>query len=209
MVISLNWETEKEYWSKGYKYIAGIDEAGRGALCGPVVTSAVIFDKPFQEAIYINDSKKLSPSQKIFAYKIIIKKALCISIGLANSQEIDKINIRNATHNAMLEAIKKLIIEPQIILIDGNSAPLITSPFRCIIKGDTKVISIAAASIIAKVFRDYLMIEYSKKYPNYGFDKNKGYATFSHINNIKKYGLTPWHRLSFKDAKFFINNLFY
>jgi len=209
MLTSLNWEIEKEYWREGYKYIAGVDESGRGALCGPVVAAVVIFDKPFSEISYIKDSKKLSSKQRIIAYNIILKHALCISIGLANSIEIDKINIRNATHKAMKQAIDNLIIKPQLVLIDGNSSPLIPYPFRCIIKGDAKVISIAAASIIAKVFRDYLMTRFAKEYPYYGFEKNKGYGTSFHINRIKEYGITPWHRASFKDIKFFINNLFY
>ena len=189
--------------------IAGIDEAGRGALCGPVVAAAVIFKSPFFGWEVIKDSKKLSAAKRLLSYLIIIKNALCVSIGLANSSEIDKINIRNATHKAMIRAINSLAIKPEITAIDGNSIPTEGMNMLSVIKGDDKIISIAAASIIAKVYRDYIMTEYAKIYPGYGFEKHKGYPTEEHLQKIKKNGLTPWHRKSFKDIKFMINNLFY
>lgn len=203
-----NWELERDYWQNGKKYIAGVDEAGRGALCGPVVASAVIFKEPFDGWRVIKDSKKLSPEQRIKGYHTIMKNAFCIAIGLANSQEIDKINIRNATHRAMIHALDNLPVPPEIVLIDGNSYPPYNAYLKCIIKGDDKVVSIAAASIIAKVYRDLLMMEYSKTYPGYGFEKHKGYGTVEHIKKIKQYGVTPWHRMSFRHTQFHQYNLF-
>ena len=203
-----NWQLEKEYWQSGKNYVAGVDEAGRGALCGPVVAAAVIFKESFSEWEVIKDSKKLSPVQRKASYYTIIKNAFCMGVGLANSQEIDKINIRNATHKAMIQALNNLSVAPEIILVDGNSQPFLSSQVRCIIKGDDEVVSIAAASIIAKVYRDYLMEEYARAYPVYGFEKHKGYGTEEHIINIQKHGTTPWHRVSFRNTQFHQIKLF-
>jgi ribonuclease HII len=203
-----NWNLENDYWQNGIKYIAGVDEAGRGALCGPVVASAVIFNQPFSEWEVIRDSKKLSPEQRKRSYHVILNHAFCVGVGLANSNEIDTINIRNATHIAMIHAINNLSIIPDIILVDGNAKPVQSSHVRCIIKGDDSVVSIAAASIIAKVFRDYLMQEYAKTYPAYGFEKHKGYGTAEHLLRIEKFGITPWHRLSFRNTHYRQHKLF-
>jgi ribonuclease HII len=203
-----NWNLENDYWQNGKKYIAGVDEAGRGALCGPVVACAIIFNKPFSEWEVIRDSKKLNPEQRKRSYQVILHHALCVGIGLANSNEIDTINIRNATHVAMIHAINNLSVVPEIILVDGNAKPFQSSHVRCIIKGDDSVVSIAAASIIAKVFRDYLMEEYAKTYPAYGFEKHKGYGTAEHMQSIRKYGVTPWHRLSFRTTGHHQHKLF-
>lgn len=202
------WKFEEKLWKKGFRYIAGVDEAGRGALCGPVVAAAVIFKEPFEGWEVIRDSKKLKPIDRLRSYLKIIRNSLNISIGLANSIEIDKINIRNATHKAMIRALENLVIKPEVAIIDGNSIPTYDTEMQCIVKGDERVVSIAASSIIAKVYRDYLMCEYAKKYPIYGFDRHKGYGTYEHISKIKEMGITPWHRLSFKDVQIFRDNLF-
>ncbi len=203
------WKFEEGLWKEGIKYIAGVDEVGRGALCGPVVASAVVFNKPFIGWEVIKDSKKLSSTNRLRCFFLIIKNALSVSIGLAKSVEIDKINIRNATHKAMIRAIDNLAIKPDIAVIDGNSVPNYNLLMRSIVKGDNKIVSIAAASIIAKVYRDYLMNEYGKNYRGYGFEKHKGYGTNEHLNSIKKLGITPWHRITFKCIGIFKDNLFY
>ncbi|MBK4775558.1 ribonuclease HII [Candidatus Pantoea edessiphila] len=177
--------------------IAGIDEVGRGALVGRVVTAAVIFS-PIKTIEGLSDSKKLSERQRILLYDKIIKNSLAWSIGYAEPKEIDKINIFYATMLAMKRAINNLSIVPNYIVVDGNSYPKISIPIEAIVKGDNIIGEISAASIIAKVTRDREMIILDSLYPNYGFAQHKGYPTKNHIKNLKKYGVTPYHRLSFK-----------
>lgn len=189
---------EKTAKKKGFELIAGIDEAGRGPLAGPVVASAVIIkDHEPRFACEINDSKLLSPKKRILAYHEILKKA-AIGIGIIDEDTIDSINIRRATILAMEEAVINLGVEPDLLLIDGIMPLGLPYKQKCIIRGDAKSVSIAAASIVAKVIRDSLMLEYHKLYPQYRFDLHKGYGTKTHIRLLKKHGPSPIHRTSFK-----------
>lgn len=187
---------EKECFQKGYHYIAGIDEVGRGPLAGPVVTAAVILP---QGCLIqgINDSKKLSAFKRELLFEEICKKAVAYNFGVITSQVIDDINILQATYCAMESAVEKLQQKPDFLLIDALKLKNIKIPQENIIKGDEKSISIGAASILAKVIRDRMMIEYDSLYPEYGFARNKGYGSKEHIEAIKKYGLCPIHRRSF------------
>lgn len=189
-------EFEREYYSQGYKLIAGIDEVGRGPLAGPVVTAAVILG----EGVVIpgvNDSKKLSEAKREYLYEEIKAKALAVSVGMADVELIDEINILNATYVAMKRAIEGLSIKPDFILLDAVTLKDVDIPQKGIIKGDSLSISIAAASIIAKVERDRLISSYDSIYPQYGFSKHKGYGTKEHMDSIRKYGLLPIHRRTF------------
>ena len=185
---------EKEYESHGW--ICGIDEVGRGPLCGPVVASAVILPKDCQ-ILYLNDSKKLSEKKREELYDIITKEALAFATAVVSPQRIDEVNILNATYEAMREAIGKLKIKPDILLNDAVNIPGVDIKQVPIIKGDAKSISIGAASIIAKVTRDRMMVEYDKLYPEYDFASNKGYGSAKHIEALKKHGKCPIHRDSF------------
>lgn len=185
---------EKEYESHGW--ICGIDEVGRGPLCGPVVASAVILPKDCQ-ILYLNDSKKLSEKKREELFDVIMEQAVAVGIGMAGPERIDEINILQATYEAMREAISKLSVSPDILLNDAVTIPAVTCKQVPIIKGDAKSISIGAASIVAKVTRDRLMVEYDNVFPEYGFASNKGYGASVHIEAIKKYGPTPIHRRSF------------
>lgn len=187
---------ENDLYSKGAKYIAGIDEVGRGPLAGPVVTCAVILPQNCN-ILGINDSKKLSESKREELYIKIKEEAFAISLAMSNVETIDNINILQATLKAMSESINKLSITPDYVLADAVTIPNIKVKQRGIIKGDSKSISIGAASIIAKVTRDHMMAEFDKIYPEYGFAKNKGYGTEEHIAAIKKHGLCPIHRKTF------------
>lgn len=187
-------EFEREYEHLGY--ICGIDEVGRGPFAGPVVAGAVILP-PDCEILYVNDSKQLSEKMREQLYDEIMEKAVSVAVGHASPQRIDEINILQATYEAMREAVSKLDVTPQILLNDAVTIPQITIPQVPIIKGDAKSISIAAASVVAKVTRDRLMREYDKIMPEYGFASNKGYGSKEHIEAIKKYGPTPIHRRSF------------
>lgn len=187
-------EFEREYEHLGY--ICGIDEVGRGPFAGPVVAGAVILP-PDCEILYVNDSKQLSEKMREQLYDEIMEKVVSVAVGYASPQRIDEINILQATYEAMREAVSKLAVTPQILLNDAVTIPQITIPQVPIIKGDAKSISIAAASIVAKVTRDRLMREYDKIMPEYGFASNKGYGSKEHIEAIKKYGPTPIHRRSF------------
>lgn len=187
---------EKDLYSKGYKLIAGIDEVGRGPLAGPVVTAAVIL--PVGCKIEgVNDSKKLTAHKREELSSIIKEKAAAYAFGMASPIEIDDINILQATYRAMRKAIAALNPNADFVLADAVTIPEITVPQRGIIKGDAKSISIGAASIIAKVERDAMMDEYAKIYPEYGFEKNKGYGSAEHIAAIKEYGPCPIHRKTF------------
>ena len=187
-------EYEKQYGQ--YQYICGIDEVGRGPLAGPVVAGAVILPKDC-DILYINDSKKLSEKKREQLYEEIMEKAIATGIGYATPERIDEINILQATYEAMREAINHLAITPDILLNDAVTIPQVDIKQVPIIKGDAKSISIGAASIIAKVTRDRLMVEYDKVMPQYGFASNKGYGSAAHIEAIKKYGPSPIHRQSF------------
>jgi len=187
---------EKNLWDNGIKLIAGIDEVGRGPIAGPVVSSAVIFEKG-EYIDGVNDSKKLTPLKREKLYEIIIKKALCYGIGIVSEKDIDKINILNAALLSMKKAVENLKIKPEFLLIDGNKIPDTPYSSKAIIKGDSLSFSIASASIIAKVTRDRLMLDYHDIYPIYLFSKNKGYATREHITAVKKEGLCPIHRKTF------------
>lgn len=187
-------EYEKEYGV--YSYICGIDEAGRGPLAGPVVAGAVILPKDCR-ILYINDSKKLSEKRRNELFDIIKEEAVTYGIGIIDAAKIDEINILQATYEAMRSAINNLNPSPDILLNDAVTIPKVDIKQVPIIKGDAKSISIAAASVLAKVTRDRIMEEYDKKYPEYGFAKHKGYGTASHIQAIKEYGICPLHRLSF------------
>lgn len=185
---------EKEYEACGY--ICGIDEVGRGPLAGPVVAGAVILPKDCN-ILYINDSKKLSEKKREELYDIIMEQAVATGIGMVGPGRIDEINILQATYEAMREAIHNLSVTPDILLNDAVTIPEVPIRQIPIIKGDAKSISIGAASIIAKVTRDCLMVEYDKVMPEYGFASNKGYGSKEHIEALKKYGPSPIHRRSF------------
>lgn len=187
-------EFDREY--KIYGTICGIDEAGRGPLCGPVVAAAVILPDEYN-ILYINDSKKLSETKREEVYKEIDKYAVAYGVGIVSPERIDEINILQATYEAMRTAIHKLSVTPDILLNDAVTIPMVDIKQVPIIKGDAKSQSIAAASIVAKVTRDHLMEEYDKLYPEYGFAKHKGYGTAAHIKAIKEYGLCPIHRRTF------------
>ena len=189
-------EYENELYNKNIELIAGVDEVGRGPLVGPVVAAAVILPKDFYMK-EINDSKQLSEKKRDKLYPIIMENAISVGIGVVNEKIIDEINILEATKKAMKEAINNLTIKPEHLLIDAVKLN-IDIPFTSIIKGDAKSQSIAAASIIAKVYRDKLMYELDKKYPEYDFANNKGYGTKKHIEAIKKYGVLEEHRKTFK-----------
>ncbi len=188
------WKYEREYSS--FQYICGIDEVGRGPLAGPVVAGAVILPKNC-DLLYINDSKQLSEKKREELYDLIVEKAVAYAVGYASPERIDEINILQATYEAMREAIGKLNPQPDILLNDAVTIPEISCKQVPIIKGDAKSISIGAASILAKVTRDRLMVEYDKIFPEYGFASNKGYGSASHIEALQKYGPTPIHRRSF------------
>ena len=185
---------EDEY--KIYGNICGIDEAGRGPLCGPVVAGAVILPKEY-DILYLNDSKKLSEKKREELYDEIAEKALAWSVGIVSPERIDEINILQATYEAMRIAIQKLSVVPDILLNDAVTIPNVDIRQVPIIKGDAKSQSIAAASIMAKVTRDRLMLQYDMMYPEYGFLKNKGYGTKQHIEAIKEIGPCPIHRRTF------------
>ncbi len=190
-------EIDKEFFDMGIKYLAGIDEAGRGPLAGPVVVACVIM--PQDSMIEgINDSKKISESKREKLYEIITKEAISYGVGIIYQEEIDEINILQATKKGLHEAIKSMEIKPNVILVDAlTGIDTMGIPYKSIIKGDAKSYSIGAASIVAKVTRDRIMREWDKVYPEYGFAGHKGYGTAKHIAAIKKYGLTPIHRKTF------------
>lgn len=185
---------EREYAS--YSAICGIDEVGRGPLAGPVVAGAVILPRDC-DILYINDSKKLSAAKREVLYDEIMEKAVAVGIGMASPKRIDEINILQATYEAMRDAIKKLAVTPDILLNDAVTIPKVNIKQVPIIKGDAKSISIGAASIVAKVTRDRMMVEYDRIMPEYGFASNKGYGSKEHIEALKKYGPSPIHRATF------------
>lgn len=185
---------EREY--AGYGYICGIDEAGRGPLAGPVVAGAVIL-RPDTEILYLNDSKKLSEKKREILYDEIMEKAVAVGVGIVHPARIDEINILQATYEAMRMAVNSLEVCPNLLLNDAVTIPKIDILQVPIIKGDAKSVSIAAASIIAKVTRDRMMVEYDKAIPGYGFAGHKGYGTKKHIEALKELGPSPIHRATF------------
>jgi len=191
---------EKYYWSKGRKFIGGIDEAGRGPLAGPVVASCVILN-PKIDIEGIKDSKKISPKKRESLYNTIFDKSIDVGIGISYEDEIDSINILQATFLAMKRAIGNLKVQPDQILIDGPYTNIKLIPVETIVNGDSISKSIAAASIIAKVTRDRIMNDYDKIFPEFDFYKNKGYGTKYHIESLKQIKATPGHRRSFKIVK--------
>lgn len=185
---------EREYGM--YNAICGIDEVGRGPFAGPVVAAAVILPKD-NPILYLNDSKKLSEKKREMLYDEIMEKAVAVGIGMASPQRIDEINILQATYEAMREAISKLSVKPDILLNDAVTIPKVDVKQVPIIKGDAKSVSIAAASIIAKVTRDRMMVQYDEILPGYDFASNKGYGTKAHIAGLRELGPTPIHRRTF------------
>lgn len=192
---------------RSFQLIAGVDEAGRGPLAGPVVAAAVILDpnRPIKSGL--RDSKKLSPAQRDRMYEVIVKDTLAVATGIATVEEIDALNILRATLLAMRRAVQNLTTIPQLILVDGNQNPGIAGiPTRCIIKGDASEPPISAASIIAKVTRDRMMLEYDRQYPGYGFAKHKGYGTSEHLLALERLGPSPIHRFSFAPVRILCQN---
>jgi ribonuclease HII len=187
---------DQTLWKK-YNLIAGVDEAGRGPLAGPVVAAAVVLPRNYLHP-EINDSKKLSPAKRDKLYTIIIEAAVAYSFGIVDARTIDTINILEATKKAMRKAIAMLDPLPQFVLIDGYPIGDLPIKYQALVKGDTLSISIAAASILAKVRRDKIMCEYHRCYPQYHFHRHKGYPTRLHRNRIQRYGSCPIHRKSFK-----------
>lgn len=202
-----NREYEDNLIKQGIKYIAGVDEVGRGPLVGPVVTACVILPEGYT-LDGLTDSKKLTPKKRDMYFDIIMRDALSVSIGIKNEKIIDDINIYEATKLAMYEAINGSKIKPEHILIDAMKLEKLEIPSTSIIKGDYKSITIAAASVIAKVTRDRMLIELDKQYPEYGFYKNAGYGTKQHIEAIEKYGIIPEHRKTFKPVSEHLNHLY-
>jgi ribonuclease HII len=195
--ITPNLLEETKLWAKGYRAVAGVDEAGRGPLAGPVVAAAVIFDKHVQfEGVF--DSKLMTEKQREAMYGQILLQARSYGIGIVDHKKIDEINILQAAISAMNIAIDQLTEKADFLLIDGNKFHHPSIPFKTIVHGDAKCFTIAAASILAKVTRDRIMREMHKKYPVYGFEKHKGYGTVEHRKAIELYGLCEIHRTTFK-----------
>lgn len=190
------WEIEDSHFEKGVKLICGVDEAGRGPLAGPVCAAAVILP-PHIEIPGLNDSKKLTDKKRRELYPVIMEQAIAYGIGLASHEEIDQINILQATYLAMERAISQLSVKPELALIDGNRAKDFGLPVQTVIKGDSLSASIAAASILAKVTRDDLMLVAAGDYPQYSFDVHKGYGTKAHYEALTAFGPSPIHRMSF------------
>ncbi len=190
------WEIENSLKERGFRYIAGVDEAGRGPLAGPVYAAAVILPEG-AELFGINDSKKLTPKKREELFQKITEIAISYAIFSVDEKEIDEINILNATHKAMNGAVNSLTQKPDYVIIDGNSIKGMEIAHETVVKGDAKSISIAAASILAKVARDRYIDKMGEVYPEYGFENHKGYGTKAHTNAILKYGVCPIHRRTF------------
>ena len=190
------WELENEIYAEGFSLICGVDEAGRGPLAGPVYAAAVILPR---DAVIegLNDSKKLTEKKREALFDVITERALTYGIASASVEEIEKLNILNATFLAMNRAIDKLDPIPELALIDGNRSTGIAMPGRCVVKGDSRCADIAAASILAKVSRDRYMLTLAEKYPQYHFEQHKGYGTKLHYEALREYGPSPEHRPSF------------
>lgn len=200
------YQYEKELWKSGVNLIAGMDEVGRGPLIGPVVTACVILPKDFVLE-GLTDSKKLSEKKREEFYDYIMEHAISVGIGMMDEKVIDEVNIYEATKLAMYQAVEKSKVKPEHVLIDAMKLDKLEMPSTSIIKGDAKSISIAAASVIAKVTRDRMMIELDKKYPMYGFKSHKGYPTKKHIEALKEYGLIEGYRKTFKPVSEMVKEL--
>lgn len=187
---------ENAAYEKGYQYVCGVDEAGRGPLAGPVCAAAVILPKGMIIE-GVNDSKKLSEKKREALFDVICNSALAYSIAFAEVEEIEEVNILRATMNTMKRAVEGLNIKADFAYIDGNTMPPVDIDGECIVKGDAKSMSVACASILAKVSRDRLMLKYAEMYPRYSFEKHKGYGTKVHVDALKEYGPCPIHRMSF------------
>ncbi|WP_319633329.1 ribonuclease HII [Sinanaerobacter chloroacetimidivorans] len=196
---------EKELFARGIRYIAGVDEVGRGPLAGPVVAAAVILPEDF-DVIGVDDSKKLSEKKREELFYIIKEKAIAYSVGMVDNKVIDEINILEATKLAMKRAVLALKPKAEYLLVDALTLKDVKLPQNGIIKGDCKSVSIAAASIIAKVTRDHMMKEFSKEFPYYAFEQNKGYGTKAHYKGLDDHGICPLHRKSFLDLPYLIDN---
>ena len=190
------WELENEIYAEGFSLICGVDEAGRGPLAGPVYAAAVILPRDIV-IDGLNDSKKLTEKKREALFDVITERALSCGIASATVEEIEELNILNATFLAMNRAIAKLDHAPELALIDGNRSTGIAKPSRCIVKGDSRCADIAAASILAKVSRDRYMLTLAEKYPQYHFEQHKGYGTKLHYEALREYGPSPEHRPSF------------
>ena len=190
------WQLEDSIYSEGFSLLAGVDEAGRGPLAGPVCAAACILPRNL-EIPGLNDSKKLSSKARDSLYDIIINSAVSYGIAFASVEEIESLNILNATFLAMNRALSKLSPQPALALIDGNRNSGISIPSRCVVKGDSLCADIAAASVLAKVTRDRYMLTMAEQYPEYGFEKHKGYGTAQHYAAIRQFGPSPIHRPSF------------
>lgn len=190
------WEIEEKYFDQGLQYVCGVDEAGRGPLAGPVCAAAVILPQHL-DIPGLDDSKKLTDKRRRELFPVIMEKALAYGISFSNEKEIDQINILQATFSAMERAIAQLKIRPDIALIDGNREKDFGIPVQTVVKGDSRSANIAAASVLAKVTRDDLMLKMAEKYPQYGFEIHKGYGTKAHYAALTEHGPCPIHRMSF------------
>ena len=190
------WQIEEQMFAEGFSVVCGVDEAGRGPLAGPVCAAAVILPSHL-EIPGLNDSKKLTDKRRRELFPLIEEKAIAYGIGFADHVEIDKINILQATYLAMERALSELTIKPDMVLIDGNRAKNFGLPVQTVVKGDSLSASIAAASILAKVSRDNLMLEFARAYPQYGFEIHKGYGTKAHYAALAEHGASPIHRMTF------------
>ncbi|MEO5511738.1 MAG: ribonuclease HII [Longimicrobiales bacterium] len=200
-------ELEQSFWDRGYELVAGVDEAGRGPLAGPVLAAAVVF-APGVGIRGVNDSKQLTAEKRAALFDVIRAKALAIGIGAASTKEVDRLNILRASHLAMRRAIMRLPFEPQHIIVDGLPVHELGEKHTAVIDGDAKCHAIACASIIAKVVRDRAMHMLAVRYPGYGWDHNAGYGTLEHRNAIGDLGLTPHHRRSFEPNSQFTLEIF-
>lgn len=192
----LDYSYENAAHKKGYKIVCGVDEAGRGPLAGPVFAAAVVLPENYSHPV-LNDSKKLSEKKRDEVFDDIVRDAVCYGVGTASEKEIDEINILNATFLAMKRAVEALSVTPGLAIIDGNKCPGTGIKEVALVKGDAKCMSVAAASVIAKVSRDRYMLELDKKYPEYMFSKHKGYGTKLHYEKLKEFGISDVHRKSF------------
>ncbi|MCT3305379.1 ribonuclease HII [Lactiplantibacillus pentosus] len=192
-------QLERDFWARGGQYVAGIDEVGRGPLAGPVVTAAVVLDNQF-DLIEVNDSKQLTAKKRAELMPKILEEAVAVGIGVADAPTIDRLNIYEATRVAMAQAVNNLTVRPTRLLVDAMQVPVPIEQTR-LIKGDAKSASISAASIVAKVVRDHLMVMYDQVYPGYDFADNMGYGTAKHLAGLTTYGATPIHRQSFSPVQ--------
>jgi len=197
---------ERELWRGGFTLVAGIDEAGRGPLAGPVVAAAVIF-RPGQTIPPVTDSKQLTSNQRETLCDQIMRMATAVGVGIVDHHVIDRVNILQATYRAMHKAVRRLALRPEYLLIDGNRFRGKDIPFLTIVDGDARSASIAAASIVAKVTRDHMMLDYDSRYPGYGFAKHKGYPTAEHCDAIRRLGYCTIHRKTFHVAGSLVSHL--